>query len=301
MALDQQQKIELFHACMSKSPVSAVRKLFRRHGSSIFDGVHTVLSSPCHSFLGPSQFDEEYKKLPPEKSAKCRSGERWMEWGEQGEIIDLLEFCIKQGMPTDLYFVENIERSSLLACASRWSRLEVMSFLIGAGADVNGKGIQVPLHEATIGAIEKRSVAALDLLIQSGALVDKTNKWGETALFRYHLEAGLDLNVASFLVGKGANPLLKADGERSLFHKWCQPIASNWDLPAVEWLIDKGVDPFAKDLDGADAFSEMSCHLGDAHLIRFNRIVKAAITEKCAAEISAATFPVKSKMTSRRI
>lgn len=95
--------------------------------------------------------------------------------------------------------------STPLHLAAGYNNLEVVEFLLAAGADVNAqdKGGLIPLHNASsYGHVD---VAAL--LIRHGTSVNAVDKWGYTPLHEAAQKGRTQL--CSLLLAHGANPLTR--------------------------------------------------------------------------------------------
>lgn len=105
----------------------------------------------------------------------------------------VMEILANKGLDIDL--VDNLKTTPLSRQANDLNNTALLEFLIAKGADVNGKGEQVPLIQAAMGG-RSENVA---LLLNHGADVKTTDRYGKTALHYPYT-----LSIVRSLVAKGA-------------------------------------------------------------------------------------------------
>lgn len=117
--------------------------------------------------------------------------------------------------------------------------------LIAHGADVNAKAgpeSELPLHAAALCGREE----IVEILLAAGAQINAVDMWGRTALHRVLRGWDFDLNMARFLLAKGADAKTKTyDGETPL-----HVTARLGDDDIVARLIAGGADVNAVDRPG---------------------------------------------------
>jgi ankyrin repeat protein len=204
--------------------------------------------------------------------------------GEQVAIVlerngesEVLTVRLRQ--PTGDDYREEISRKDLFE-AARDGDIERVQELIDAGADVNettrGQGPALAI------AVEMGQAAAVQLLIDSGAVIDIRDSWGRTllvyaldarkdaaAVVKVLLDAGIDVNarddlgrialsnavigrddeVFNLLVEYGSDISLLSDGGSVAL----QSALANNHVDRVVKLLDLGVDVNARSSDGQTA------------------------------------------------
>lgn len=132
---------------------------------------------------------------------------------------------------------------TLLCTAAMRGSLEIVQFLLDAGADVNLKDSHdgTPLHHAS----GRGHVSVVRLLLEKGALVDTFDQYGDTPLY-YAYDDG-HWETAQVLLEHGADP-----NESMVFHRACATLSA----PTVRLLLEKGADPRKEDESGYTPFHE---------------------------------------------
>jgi len=141
---------------------------------------------------------------------------------------EAVEMLIANGLDVDL--VDNLGTTPLSRKANSLDKEDILELLIAHGADVNGKGKQVPLIQAAMGGREKHAeilinhgadvnaqddrqqtalhypykLQTVQLLVSKGATISALDKDGNTPLHNVH-----DPEIAKLLISKGANPKVK--------------------------------------------------------------------------------------------
>jgi len=145
--------------------------------------------------------------------------------------------------------VDSLGNTLLMAACESDREIEVLDYLIGAGARVNAKNFSgaTPLMLAC----QNASPEAVRFLIQRGALTDLRDDDGRTALM-YAAENG-DLSVLGWLLSSGPAAFKKGaasldESRRNALSYLCgNPSA---DAASVKALISAGCDVNARDTEG---------------------------------------------------
>lgn len=165
-----------------------------------------------------------------------------------------------------------------LYLSMKQGRIEIMELLLEAGADVNSKTEQIPLHFS----VQIKSVEMTELLLKYDAVVDRKNHTGETALMlalgrkffdlarvlikhgakvdactnrgvtSLHLAAKRnDVETVNFLLSLGANVNGVDNEKRTPLHFACLPGDKKkiYNLEIIELLLENGANPDAVNSD----------------------------------------------------
>jgi len=156
------------------------------------------------------------------------------------------EILIAKGLDLDL--VDNLGTTPLSRKANSLDKEDILELLIAHGADVNGKGKQVPLIQAAMGGREKHA----EILIKHGADVNAQNDRKQTALhYPYKLA------TVKLLVSKGAHiSALDRDGNT--------PLHNVHDPEIAKFLIAQGVDSKVKNKFGKTSWDVARLNLQKA-------------------------------------
>jgi uncharacterized protein len=123
--------------------------------------------------------------------------------------LEMIQFLVKAG--ADVNFATK-EEDSVLGFAIRGGNARVVRFLIESGAKVNKpSGRRTPL----ILAVCKQSTKLVDVIVSAGADVNARDAWGVTAL----MEAAIreDTSIVERLLAAGADPLMRTkEGQLSV-------------------------------------------------------------------------------------
>ena len=155
--------------------------------------------------------------------------------------LEVVKLFVQAGMS-----LETTTYDGPLHRAAFWGHLDVVEYLVGAGADVNARGVfgWTALHEAAAGG----AVAVVEFLVAAGADVDARDDGGSTALSSAAWRGYLA--VVEFLVGVGVD-LEAADHSEEVDGWTALHGAAHWGLLAVvEYLVGAGADVNARSADG---------------------------------------------------
>ncbi|KAM0431479.1 hypothetical protein ACHAPT_005457 [Fusarium lateritium] len=135
--------------------------------------------------------------------------------------------------------------------------LAIFKMLIGAGVDL--ERLDGYKNTALIKAVQPREdrrfggvyVPALQALLDAGANVRATDRWGDPAL---HIltKRNIDLEAVRLLVEHGADPNQKNNHGETPLRLFME---SEISKPIIEFLLDKGADPELRDNRGWDPMS----------------------------------------------
>jgi len=134
-----------------------------------------------------------------------------------------------------------------LHVAARNGHAGVVELLLERGADLEAtdKGHMTALYwAATCGSLE-----TVKMLVAKGANVNAKNKHGATPLAAVAMGRGECLEVALFLLDKGADISVRHSDGSTILHK----AVLNGEPDVLRLLIENGADPAVKDKDGKTA------------------------------------------------
>ncbi|MBD2568541.1 ankyrin repeat domain-containing protein [Anabaena lutea] len=129
--------------------------------------------------------------------------------------------------------------NSLLNCALKYNKKDIVELLIAKGADVNAKtNWGHPLHN-----VHSKEIA--ELLIDKGADINTKNNQGQTPLHNVHSR-----EIAELLIAKGADVNAKDHQGQTPLSSLSQQYNSNNNKEIAELLIAKGADVNTKNNQG---------------------------------------------------
>jgi len=141
--------------------------------------------------------------------------------GDLEEIKNLLALCNNPNKVDQFYVTP-------LHLAAAWGKIEAMSLLLKAGANLNAQNIEgdFPLHSAV------DSIRSIKFLLEAGANINAKNYRGESALHKAANE-GLE-ESALYLIHAGADVNLQDDEKNTALHY----AVSNGNIAIVKALLN---------------------------------------------------------------
>lgn len=165
-----------------------------------------------------------------------------------------------------------------LLIAAREGRENVISLLLQKGADLNAREIENGFN-AILFAAGSGNLNAVNLLLSKGANLTDVSKTGHTLLMRAVL-IGNNVELIKYLIGKGVDVNAKdIDGDTALL-KSMNLFSRNIDI--VKLLLGSGVDVNATNKNGNTALIEVTALISD----KSNDIIELLL--KSGAKVNAA-------------
>lgn len=300
---------KIVKALYSENPVKGVEGILSSASlpKETADTIFEVMITGARSLFNIKDHDVK-ASLSPKSLAQYEAHDLWAWSAKEKDIEAVVDLCLNAGASID--YVSNYRRHTLLYAATRAGLVDVMKLVISKGASLSeveyeagpkSRHCDSPLFTASIGMQSSKNSEVLQTLLDAGADIDQSSL-SEKSQFNapplwYMVENGM-LEVADFLVQKGANPR-KTDGNgNTLMHDYFSNVFEDeYDPKVVEWMARHDLRPSMKNNQGWDVFNIMEGSM-DVSREEAREILAPLVALEEAEALDQKSSPAKKKKSS---